>query len=592
MAKFWYPVIDGNNVFLGTGLFFSSLPEQMRTKETFQKINKNISGYEDVMIALEKLSEKSFDSPKGLFQNKGDHLIYQGESMLLALLLAGINRAKDVIWNSSIDIWATGNIKISGNFPVLRFVSPQEFNAKIEAFSKQNEVSIFIIPYNNYSPDDHDGLIEKYNINVLSLKQFKRLSLKNTLNEKIIIRVKEHELPLLKKTIFVHSINEKLMDKKMHLSVFAFFLLIIIISGALYLNQQWRNHALNNEVKSLCPAMNSYFTQTTPPCILTKEEVPANIKRNQTIEYAGACILTNNRDIVGKIAFYYPFSGQYIVWDCNSKNLQTISNIDLNDFFVYQYDINDLNTRIFLERFRRKESYADNDQIEIIQGTNEISFSHNKSETVFLLNKASSKVTSPKIQNIKDNILEMPFVWIKGGCFESPEEEKILCVNGFWMSQHEVTLKQWKKIMNSTPSFFNKFGDHKPVESATWQEVNQFINRLNDLQMPTCSLPTAKEWDYAYYSSHSKNDSCAAGGDSTYTVCYHGKDQSGLCDMNGNVMEWCQTDGQTDMPEKPVKGCSWSSPEMMRQGYTYPFDKSKCDLGFRLVWRKQKYAAE
>ena len=123
--------------------------------------------------------------------------------------------------------------------------------------------------------------------------------------------------------------------------------------------------------------------------------------------------------------------------------------------------------------------------------------------------------------------------------------------------------------MGKNPSSFK--GEQRPVEQVSWNEVQDFIKRLNDT-MPglTAHLPTEAEWEYA----------CRAGTITPFSfgeditseqVNYDGRspyrsskeeqyrkeavevaslpaNSWGLYEMHGNVWEWCQ-DWHGDYPQ-------------------------------------------
>ena len=55
----------------------------------------------------------------------------------------------------------------------------------------------------------------------------------------------------------------------------------------------------------------------------------------------------------------------------------------------------------------------------------------------------------------------------------------------------EVTRGQWKAVMGNIPSSFKNCGDDCPVEQVSWDDVQEFIGKLNQREgenMMTSSL--------------------------------------------------------------------------------------------------------
>lgn len=69
----------------------------------------------------------------------------------------------------------------------------------------------------------------------------------------------------------------------------------------------------------------------------------------------------------------------------------------------------------------------------------------------------------------------------------------------FYIGRTEVTQKQWMAVMGNNPSQNKQCGEDCPVDSISWNEVQQFIKKLNekDNSYFTFRLPTEAEWEFA-----------------------------------------------------------------------------------------------
>jgi formylglycine-generating enzyme required for sulfatase activity len=153
----------------------------------------------------------------------------------------------------------------------------------------------------------------------------------------------------------------------------------------------------------------------------------------------------------------------------------------------------------------------------------------------------------------------------------------------FYMQTTELTQGQWKRVMEDNPSSFKDCGNDCPVEKVSWNDAQQFIEKLNQMEGKNkYRLPTEAEWEYA----------CRAGSETAYSfgaeVDKLGKyawysDSSGgetkpvgkklpnawgLYDMHGNVWEWVQ-DWYGDYPSNSVadpKGPDRGESRVLRGG--------------------------
>ncbi|KPA13604.1 membrane protein containing Sulphatase-modifying factor domain protein [Candidatus Magnetomorum sp. HK-1] len=584
MSVFAYPKVDNCNKFEGIGIFKSALPESMKNVPKYQKLNSERAEIKNVLIAVTILCKSAFDSPKGVYQQKNDHLNSIGNSMQLSLFLSEVNRARKLKAKLNIEkIWATGCIIISGNTPLLSIVLPKQFDEKLKAFALQSESLLFIIPKSNYDSDQHDSILEKHKIKKLSLKEFNKISNLNLCSNKILLCVQDNELKPLMNSLFVTRLRDRLTLKYFAIYSVIVFLLIFTLIGTFFFKQYWKQKILNREALRFYHSIFNELSNIIPPYIFNQEILPYGYHRNSNIEYIGSCMLANDGTIIGNIAFHYYHSNNYLVLNCSNGSIEKVSTIDRNKFFEYQFDIYDLNARIMTQDYKLSNSLKE--QIEIKISKNNKSFSHKKSETVFVVSN-NNETTIQKIKPLHDNSINMPFVWIPGGCFVQQSNSKIQCLNGFWMAKHEVTQGQWKMMMKNNPSFFNNCGNDCPVESISWRQANEFIDQFNLSQNENYSLPTDMEWDFAYGMISLDPPTFTDDLKSIYPRCYFGEEKNGLCDMKANVSEWCDDSKYTEETTKPVRGFSYNTPiELINHQRRYHQDKQQFDLGFRIVRR-------
>ena len=194
-------------------------------------------------------------------------------------------------------------------------------------------------------------------------------------------------------------------------------------------------------------------------------------------------------------------------------------------------------------------------------------------------------------------ILEM--VAIPDGTFlmGSPEQERErsynarpqheVVVSRFFMGKYPITQAQWRFVaslpqinreLNPDPSRFK--GDNRPVECVRWYEGVEFCNRLSRYTNRTYRLPTEAQWEYAcragtttpfYFGKTltaelANYDATKTYGDGlkgeyrkeTTPVDHFGVANAfGLCDMHGNVWEWCLDHWHGNYEGAPNDGSAW-----------------------------------
>ena len=206
----------------------------------------------------------------------------------------------------------------------------------------------------------------------------------------------------------------------------------------------------------------------------------------------------------------------------------------------------------------------------------------------------------------------MRFRWCPSGTFMmgSPSTEegrakdevlhRVSLTKGFWLGETPVTQKQWKSVMGGNPS--QCVGEELPVENVSWQDCMNFIKKVNERQGCSMRLPTEAEWEYACragtkgpYGGTGVLDEmgwyngCVEGETrrikSSHTVGMKKPNAWGLCDMHGNVWEWCSDwygDYQTEPATDPVGPASGRV--RIRRGGSWQDEASVCRSAYRFVF--------
>ena len=177
---------------------------------------------------------------------------------------------------------------------------------------------------------------------------------------------------------------------------------------------------------------------------------------------------------------------------------------------------------------------------------------------------------------------------------------------GFWMGKYEVTQTQWQAVMGDNPSHF-KGCDNCPVEQMLWDEVQEFLQKLNTAKDGFIyRLPSEAEWEYAArggttteFAFGDSLSSAQANFDGNYPyggaakgvylertapVGSYRPNRFGLYDMHGNVSEWVQDLYHYDYDGAPTDGSAWlsggvSNAYVMRGGTWYSKAKTLRSAG-------------
>jgi formylglycine-generating enzyme required for sulfatase activity len=185
----------------------------------------------------------------------------------------------------------------------------------------------------------------------------------------------------------------------------------------------------------------------------------------------------------------------------------------------------------------------------------------------------------------------------------------------YWISEREVTIEQYFRIMPRNPAVFDTTVPHDPrvpVTRVSWDDAMKFCRKLSESEGKTYRLPTEAEWEYA---CRAGTNSAWAGDGNADRMAWHQGNSSGLphptgtkgwnhwglYDMHGNVAEWCLDQYVSDYPQTPddplvtlpdpraprvVRGGSFATlPALVRstaRDFLSP-GTTRSDVGFRVV---------
>jgi formylglycine-generating enzyme required for sulfatase activity len=191
-------------------------------------------------------------------------------------------------------------------------------------------------------------------------------------------------------------------------------------------------------------------------------------------------------------------------------------------------------------------------------------------------------------------------------CMDIEHPPHNVTVSSFNIGKYEVTQAQWYAIMETTIEQQRDKtdagfpivgrGENYPMYYVSWDEVQEFITRLNSITGKRYRLPTEAEWEYAArggaqskgytYSGSNNVDEVAwydlNSEDSTQPVGTKKPNELGIYDMSGNVYEWCSDwyDDYTASDKTNPAGSAAGTHRVDRgAGFGAPADK--CRVSFR-----------
>jgi len=237
----------------------------------------------------------------------------------------------------------------------------------------------------------------------------------------------------------------------------------------------------------------------------------------------------------------------------------------------------------------------------------------------------------PNLVLVRKGSFQMGNPAMEPGSGSNETQHTVTLTTDFWMAESEVTQRQYRNLMGTSPSYFN--GDDLPVEQLSWYDAVAYCNALSvkenltpcyqingttvgwtdGLKCTGYRLPTEAEWEYAANPAMPPR-TIYAGADTADGVAWHSGNARGtthavktktangrgLYDLSGNVWEWVWDSYQSNYEALPatdpigpstaayrvIRGGSWlysaENARVARRSGNTPTDRYG-SLGFRFV---------
>lgn len=187
-----------------------------------------------------------------------------------------------------------------------------------------------------------------------------------------------------------------------------------------------------------------------------------------------------------------------------------------------------------------------------------------------------------------------------------------VAISSFLIDKYLVTQQEFQRVMGANPSRWK--GPQNPVEQVRWSDAVRYCNKRSEMEgLQPCydlaswkcnfdangyRLPTEAEWEYACRAGASTafffGDSPAKLGEYAWydknsggrprPVGQKRPNSWGLCDMSGNVWQWCNdfygVDYYAKSPKQDPRGPETGQTKVVRGG-AWRFGPENCRCAYR-----------
>jgi len=189
--------------------------------------------------------------------------------------------------------------------------------------------------------------------------------------------------------------------------------------------------------------------------------------------------------------------------------------------------------------------------------------------------------------------------------FGEGEGARRIEIGDLYVARVPVTNALWTDVMKETRRRSNNGSEQTPVEYVSWDDItgpDGFLASLNRDRAARFRLLSETEWEFvARGGRHWRDGFRYAGSNDIDEVAWYDRNsrkhihpvgrkapnQLGVCDMSGNVWEWCQDSFIRDTSQIPGDGSAFSGPadERVLRGGCYNNWAIHCT-----VWKRYEIA--